>query len=62
MVIDIDDLVAMRIGDRVICLKCAPNEYGAGDAQYELDNMVLRDEVWGYDNLWFCDRCRRRIV
>ena len=59
-----EDIVAYRVdpanrqGEELICSDCAKDEESENLKE---DAIVTRDEVENSDDLYFCDRCKKRI-
>jgi hypothetical protein len=60
MKIEAEDVIAYRIDQDLVCEECA-TEAEKQETMQSLDTLLLRDEYEGSDDLWFCDRCKKRI-
>jgi len=60
MKIESDEVLAYQIDHELVCEECASDDEKQG-AMENVDNLLLRNEYEGSDNLWYCDRCRERI-
>jgi len=60
MRIQAEDVIAYRIDGCLVCEECA-SDVEKQEAMESVDNLLLRNEYEGSDDLWYCDRCKERI-
>ena len=61
MIIEAAEVAALRIDGEIVCDGCASVEE-AQEAREDTENLVLQSEIERTDDLWYCDRCGRRIT
>ncbi|MGA2977312.1 MAG: hypothetical protein ABSF77_18550 [Spirochaetia bacterium] len=62
-IIRTEDILAYRVGNynsnsEIVCLECVSDDE-SNEATEE--TFILRDEIERSEELYFCDRCKKRI-
>jgi hypothetical protein len=57
-VIKSEDARAFQIDEEIVCAACIEDEERG---EVTADDIITSKKVDGSEDLWFCDRCKKRI-